>query len=157
MAIYNRVCSMVLRLLTQTVEPTVKDSMVLRLLTVEPGHLCIKATFQCTNLYSGNTFCLRKRTNWTKWSVPMCSSTVIIPFRDVIQLVDLPTVVECHKTLDNKTLYKTGDISQMLICTHDPPDTASITNVGELPTAQQKDYIKKLTCNHGRKPRVTRF
>ena len=45
------------------------------------------------------------------------------------QLVDLPTIVECHKTIDSKTLYKTGNISQMLVCSHDPPDTAAVTNL----------------------------
>lgn len=65
------------------------------------------------------------------------------------QLVDLPTVVECHKTLDNKTLYKAGDISQMLVCSQEPPDTAAVTNITELPTAQQKEYLKKFTYNHG--------
>ena len=64
--------------------------------------------------------------------------------------MDLPTIVECHKTLDNKTLYKTGDISQMLICSHEPPDTASVSNLEELPTTQQKEYLKKFTYSHGR-------
>ena len=32
-----------------TVEPLIKDPL-------NKGHLCIKDTFQCTNLYSGNTF-----------------------------------------------------------------------------------------------------
>lgn len=30
-----------------------------------------------------------------------------------IQFVDLPCIVEAHKTLDKKTLYKTGDLSQV--------------------------------------------
>lgn len=32
------------------------------------------------------------------------------------RLMDLPTMVESHKTIDKKTLYKVGDISQLLIC-----------------------------------------
>jgi len=32
------------------------------------------------------------------------------------KLVDLPTVIESHKTIDRKTLYKTADICQLLIC-----------------------------------------
>lgn len=28
-------------------------------------------------------------------------------------LVDLPCIIECQKTLDNITLYKSGDISQV--------------------------------------------
>jgi transcription initiation factor TFIID subunit 7 len=66
------------------------------------------------------------------------------------KLVDLPTVVECHKTIDSKTLYKTGNISQVLVCSHDPLETAAASNVEELPTSQQKEYLKKFTFNHGR-------
>ena len=32
------------------------------------------------------------------------------------QLVDLPCLTECHKTLDKRTVYKTGDVSQILVC-----------------------------------------
>ena len=32
------------------------------------------------------------------------------------KLVDLPTIIESHKTIDKKTLYKTADIGQLLIC-----------------------------------------
>merc|ERR1712013_746639 len=32
------------------------------------------------------------------------------------RLVDLPTIIESHKTIDSKTFYKTADICQMLIC-----------------------------------------
>ena len=39
-----------------TVEPLIKD-------TLNKGHLCIKDTFQCTNLYSGNTFLPLKEDN----------------------------------------------------------------------------------------------
>ena len=31
------------------------------------------------------------------------------------KLVDLPCIVECQKTIDNKTFYKSGDICQMLL------------------------------------------
>lgn len=27
--------------------------------------------------------------------------------------MDLPSIIEIHKTLDNKTLYKTGDVNQV--------------------------------------------
>ena len=30
--------------------------------------------------------------------------------------MDLPTIVESHKTIDNKFFYKTADICQLLIC-----------------------------------------
>ena len=32
------------------------------------------------------------------------------------KLVDLPTIIESHKTLDNKNFYKTSDINQIMIC-----------------------------------------
>merc|ERR1719166_496720 len=32
------------------------------------------------------------------------------------RLQDLPTIVESHKTIDNKLFYKTADICQLLIC-----------------------------------------
>ncbi|KAL5238965.1 hypothetical protein ACI65C_006375 [Semiaphis heraclei] len=32
------------------------------------------------------------------------------------KVVDLPTIIEGQKTIDNKTLYKTADICQMIIC-----------------------------------------
>ena len=31
-------------------------------------------------------------------------------------MVDLLTIMESHKTIDNKTFYKTADICQLLIC-----------------------------------------
>jgi len=32
------------------------------------------------------------------------------------RLVDLPTIIESHKTIDNKFFYKTADICQLMIC-----------------------------------------
>ena len=43
-------------LLCYTVEPLIKD-------TLNKGHLCIKDTSQCTNLYSGNAFLPLKEDN----------------------------------------------------------------------------------------------
>lgn len=100
---------------------------------VENTSLCGKVR---TAVVEAKTFHSGKLGKWENLSFPS-------------QLVDLPTVVECHKTLDNKTLYKTGNISQMLICTHELPDTASVTNLEELPSSQQKEYLKKFTYNHG--------
>jgi transcription initiation factor TFIID subunit 7 len=37
------------------------------------------------------------------------------------KLVDLPTIMETHKTIDRKTLYKTADICQMFICKEGEP------------------------------------
>jgi transcription initiation factor TFIID subunit 7 len=68
------------------------------------------------------------------------------------KLVDLPTVVECHKTIESRTLYKTGNISQVLVCSRSPLETAAVSNIEELPTSQQKEYLKKFTFNHGLTP-----
>ncbi|KAM8706872.1 hypothetical protein ACLKA7_011037 [Drosophila subpalustris] len=35
------------------------------------------------------------------------------------KIVDLPTVVESYKTADNVSLYKTADISQMMVCSRE--------------------------------------
>jgi len=35
------------------------------------------------------------------------------------KVVDLPTIIEGQKTIDNKTVYKTADICQMIICKED--------------------------------------
>lgn len=38
------------------------------------------------------------------------------------RLLDLPTIIESYKTLDRKNLYKTADISQILICKEEPEE-----------------------------------
>lgn len=40
------------------------------------------------------------------------------------KIVDLPCIIESHKTLDKKNFYKTADICQMMVCTDeaDEPD-----------------------------------
>lgn len=38
------------------------------------------------------------------------------------KLVDLPTVVESYKTIDNKSFYKSADICQILICKEERED-----------------------------------
>ncbi|CAB3402992.1 unnamed protein product [Caenorhabditis bovis] len=52
------------------------------------------------------------------------------------KLLDLPCINEVHKTLDKKNVYKVADVSQILICSHDPvpssravsqPSTSSIS------------------------------
>lgn len=46
------------------------------------------------------------------------------------KIVDLPTIIESHKTLDSKNFYKTADICQMMVCKEEeednepPPDEA---------------------------------
>ncbi|CAO1632697.1 unnamed protein product [Parajaminaea phylloscopi] len=43
------------------------------------------------------------------------------------RLVDLPTLIESHKTLDNRRLFKVADISQMLLATHLIRDESEVT------------------------------
>jgi len=38
------------------------------------------------------------------------------------KIVDLPCIIESHKTLDKKNFYKTADICQMMVCTEDADD-----------------------------------
>lgn len=58
------------------------------------------------------------------------------------KLVDLPCVIESHKTVDNKSFYKTADICQMLVCTEDDgtKDDEDIS-----PKKESKKYV----WNHG--------
>ncbi|KAI6226793.1 TAFII55-N domain-containing protein [Aphelenchoides besseyi] len=41
---------------------------------------------------------------------------------------DLPCILELNKTLDDVALYKTGDISQLLLCTADPQPEPSVAS-----------------------------
>ena len=54
-----------------TVEPLIKD-------TLNKGHLCIKDTFQCTNLYSGNTFLPLKEANLSIMDKMICPNVSVI-------------------------------------------------------------------------------
>lgn len=51
------------------------------------------------------------------------------------KIVDLPTIVESLKTIDRKSVYKTADICQMMIC-KDELDPASTEE--ESPTKNKK-------------------
>lgn len=60
------------------------------------------------------------------------------------KLVDLPTIVESHKTIDKKTLYKTADICQMLICKEGEPSDDEIPEEEEKkkdPNKVEKKYV----------------
>ncbi|XP_039729934.1 transcription initiation factor TFIID subunit 7-like [Pteropus medius] len=68
------------------------------------------------------------------------------------KLVDLPCVIGSLKTIDNKTFYKTADISQMLVCTTDgdlrssPEEQVTSTDIkviGENEKERQKKYVWK--------------
>jgi len=62
------------------------------------------------------------------------------------RLVDLPTIIESHKTIDNKTFYKTADICQLLICKEgedfdDEDDTNSPVKKKKDPNKVDKKYL----------------
>lgn len=63
------------------------------------------------------------------------------------KLLDLPCIVESYKTIDNKTAYKTADISQMLLCTHDEDPMSD-----ENDSPKKKDKDKKYQYIHGITP-----
>lgn len=48
------------------------------------------------------------------------------------KIVDLPTIIESLKTIDNKSFYKTADICQMMICKEEP----------DQPTAEEESPAK---------------
>ncbi|XP_002732206.1 transcription initiation factor TFIID subunit 7-like [Saccoglossus kowalevskii] len=66
------------------------------------------------------------------------------------KLVDLPCIIESHKTVDKKTFYKAADIAQMLVCTTEEqepsPDEDEVTH-------KKKDKLeKKFLSIHGITP-----
>ena len=66
------------------------------------------------------------------------------------QLVDLPCIVETHKTLDRRTLLKSGDMSQMVVCSRGSLDEDDREEkVEEMTAAKKKDLYKKFVWNHG--------
>lgn len=69
------------------------------------------------------------------------------------KVVDLPTVIESHKTIDKKSFYKTADICQMLVCSEEP---YPITPEDESPVKNKKKdpnkVDKKFLCTHGVTP-----
>jgi len=65
------------------------------------------------------------------------------------KLVDLPTVIESHKTIDRKTMYKTADICQLLICKEgdDPSDDEVQSDEEKKKDLNKVD--KKFVYTHG--------
>lgn len=62
------------------------------------------------------------------------------------KLVDLPTVTESLKTIDNKNFYKTADVCQMLICKYEPDapttdDESPAKNKKKDPNKVDKKYL----------------
>ncbi|EDO35404.1 predicted protein [Nematostella vectensis] len=64
------------------------------------------------------------------------------------KLVDLPCVMETHKTFDDKSFYKTADICQMLLCTDEDQDSQS----EDEDQRHHKRESKKFVWNHGITP-----
>ncbi|CAH3114610.1 unnamed protein product, partial [Pocillopora meandrina] len=58
------------------------------------------------------------------------------------KLVDLPCVIESHKTVDNRSFYKTADICQMLVCCEDDNQTDD-------EDISPKKESKRFIWNHG--------
>ncbi|CAG9785574.1 unnamed protein product [Diatraea saccharalis] len=69
------------------------------------------------------------------------------------KIVDLPTIVESHKTIDRKSVYKTADICQIMICKDEIDPT---TTEEESPTKNKKKdpykVDKKFLWPHGITP-----
>jgi len=68
------------------------------------------------------------------------------------RLVDLPTIIESHKTIDAKTMYKTADISQLMVCKEgDEFEKEEAVS----PSKKKRDpnkVDKKFLCPHGIAP-----
>lgn len=69
------------------------------------------------------------------------------------KVLDLPTIIESLKTIDNKTFYKTADICQIVICKEDDDQT---TTDEETPSKNKKKdpnkVDKKYLYPHGIAP-----
>ncbi|KAK9511515.1 hypothetical protein O3M35_000154 [Rhynocoris fuscipes] len=69
------------------------------------------------------------------------------------KVVDLPTIVESQKTIDNKSFYKTADICQIMICKEEDDQT---TTDDESPSKHKKKdpnkVDKKFLWPHGITP-----
>lgn len=61
------------------------------------------------------------------------------------KIVDLPTVIESHKTIDKKSFYKTADICQMMICREEPypatDDESPVKNKKKDPNKVDKKFL----------------
>ena len=72
------------------------------------------------------------------------------------KIVDLPTIIESHKTLDAKNFYKTADICQMMICREDTEESSAAAKAEDLEDNQQKKLKdgkdKKFLYPHGITP-----
>lgn len=69
------------------------------------------------------------------------------------KIVDLPTIIESLKTIDNKSFYKTADICQMMICKEEP-DQPSTEEESPAKNKKKDPYKvdKKFLYPHGITP-----
>ena len=65
------------------------------------------------------------------------------------KIVDLPCVIESHKTLDKKNFYKTADICQLMVCRNEMDDVDPTDNQEKL-NKDGKD--RRFICPHGITP-----
>nr|NP_001279233.1 transcription initiation factor TFIID subunit 7 [Callorhinchus milii]AFK11331.1 transcription factor IID [Callorhinchus milii] len=67
------------------------------------------------------------------------------------RLVDLPCILESHKTIDKKTFYKTADLCQMLVCSTEGelyPPQEEVGPADPKNKKKDKDKEKKFLWNH---------
>ncbi|XP_070508424.1 transcription initiation factor TFIID subunit 7 [Chironomus tepperi] len=61
------------------------------------------------------------------------------------KVVDLPCIIESHKTIDKKSFYKTSDICQMMICKEEPDpvtdDESPVKNKKKDPNKVDKKFL----------------
>jgi transcription initiation factor TFIID subunit 7 len=61
------------------------------------------------------------------------------------KVVDLPCIIEAHKTIDKKSFYKTADVCQMMICKEEPDpvtdDESPVKNKKKDPNKVDKKYL----------------
>ncbi|XP_017867117.1 PREDICTED: transcription initiation factor TFIID subunit 7 isoform X1 [Drosophila arizonae] len=68
------------------------------------------------------------------------------------KLVDLPTIMESYKTIDNKSFYKSADICQLLICKEEPEDETEKESPNKNKKKDPNKVDKKYLWPHGITP-----
>lgn len=69
------------------------------------------------------------------------------------KIVDLPTIIESLKTIDNKSFYKTADLCQMMICKEEPdPATTDEESTSKNKKKDPYKVDKKYLWPHGITP-----
>jgi len=69
------------------------------------------------------------------------------------KVLDLPCITESHKTIDNKTFYKTADVSQIVICKEGEEQSSSEEETPVKPKKKDPHKVdKKFLWPHGIAP-----